>query len=138
MALLYEADYPAVRAALDVQLTSRELPDSVIGLPLYVGAAEAEILVRDPLAATRTGAAWQHIVNATVLLTAALLAPALPAITSERFSEYSYDRDVDWLALAAALRRRAETELAFVLTPTAPTVASRPTIFAVATGTRGQ
>lgn len=137
MALLTTADYPAIRAALDVSLTARDLPDSVIGLAIYVGAAEAEVLVRDPLAASRTGAEQQHLVNAAVFLTAALLAPALPDLTSEHFAEYSYNRNVDWLARAADLRRRFEAELAAVLAPDDAATYNRPTMFTAASGTRG-
>lgn len=137
MALLSAADYPAIRAAIDVSLTARVLPDSVIGLPIYVDAAEAEILTRDPLAESRTGAALQHVTNAAVLLTAALLAPALPGYTAEDFSEYSYQRKTDWATRAAELRKRAEAELAAVLEPENPTTASKPTMFTTAPGTRG-
>ena len=137
MALLSAADYPAIRAAIDVSLTARVLPDSVIGLPIYVDAAEAEVLARDPLAATRTGGELQHIQNAAVLLTAALLAPALPGYTAEDFSEYSYQRKTDWATRAAELRKRAEAELAAVLEPENPTTASKPTMFTTAPGTRG-
>lgn len=137
MALLTTADYPAIRAALDVSLTARDLPDSVIGLAIYVGAAEAEVLVRDPVAASRIGAEKQHLVNAAVFLTAAYLAPALPALTKERFAEYSYEQEVDWLARAADLRRRFEAELAAVLAPNDAATYSRPTMFTTAAGTRG-
>jgi len=137
MALLSAADYPAIRAAIDVSLTARVLPDSVIGLPIYVDAAEAEVLARDPLAESRTGAALQHVTNAAVLLTAALLAPALPGYTAEDFSEYSYQRKTDWATRAAELRKRAEAELAAVLEPENPTTASKPTMFTTAPGTRG-
>jgi len=138
MALLSAADYPAIRAAIDVSLTARVLPDTIIGLPIYVDAAEAEILLRDPLAESRTGAALQHVTNAAVLLAAALLAAAMPAYTAETFSDYSYQRKIDWAARAAELRQRAEAELAAVLAASAPTTYQRPTMFSVASGTRGQ
>lgn len=137
MALITATHYPAVRAALDVSLTAQVLPDATIALSIYHGAAEAEILARDPLAATRTGDELQHIQNAAVLLTAALLAAAMPAYTAETFSDYSYQRKVDWAARAAELRKRAEAELATVLEPENPTTASKPTMFTTAPGTRG-
>lgn len=137
MALLSAADYPAIRAAIDVSLTARVLPDTIIGLPIYVDAAEAEILLRDPLAESRTGAALQHVTNAAVLLAAALLAAAMPAYTAETFSDYSYQRKTDWATRAAELRKRAEAELAAVLEPENPTTASKPTMFTTAPGTRG-
>lgn len=137
MTLITATHYPAVRAALDVSLTVLVLPDATIALSIYHGAAEAEILARDPLAATRTGDELQHIQNAAVLLTAALLAPALPGYTAEDFSEYSYQRKTDWATRAAELRKRAEAELAAVLEPENPTTASKPTMFTTAPGTRG-
>lgn len=138
MALLSAADYPAIRAAIDVSLTARVLPDSVIGLPIYVDAAEAEVLARDPLAESRTGAALQHVTNAALLLVASFLAAAMPGYTAEDFSDYSYQRKDDWAARAAELRQRAEAELAAVLAASAPTTYNRPTMFTVASGRRGQ
>lgn len=138
MALLSSADYPTVRAALDVKLTAATLADATIALPIYLGAAEAEIVRRDPLAASRTGAALQHVKNACVLLCAALLAPAMPSLTGEDIGSYAYTRKaIDWPARAAELRLAAERELAAVLTPATVTTASRPTMFAVAAGGRG-
>lgn len=136
-ALLTATHYPAIRAALEVTLTSKELPDAVIALDIYLAAAIAEVLARDPLAESRTGAALTHVTNAGVLICAALLAPALPAITGEQTKNYQYSQKAtDWLALAAQLRKRADLELAAVLTPTEATP-SRPTMFARAPGRRG-
>ena len=105
-ALLTATHYPAIRAALEVTLTSKELPDAVIALDIYLAAAIAEVLARDPLAESRTGAALTHVTNAGVLI------------------------------CAAQLRKRADLELAAVLTPTEATP-SRPTMFARAPGRRG-
>ncbi len=138
MSLLSTSDFPAIRAALDVSLKTTTLSDAVIALPIYQGAAEAEVLARDPLAASRTGAALQHVVNAAIFLTAAYLAPALPALTAETIGKYSYQRDVDWTARAAELRARADAELAALLTPATAQKGSPPTMFGVASGRRGQ
>jgi hypothetical protein len=138
MALLDLPDYPAIRAALDVTLDAGLLPDALIGLPINVGAAEAEVLARDPAAATRTGVALQHVKNAAILLTAANLAPSLPAFTAQAFGSTSFQhKPVDWVARAAQLRQRADDELASVLQPAA-VAPERPTMFAVAAGRRGR
>jgi len=139
MSILSSADYPAIRAALDVKLTAATLPDATIALAIYLGAAEAEIVRRDPGAASRTGAELQHIKNACVLLCAALIAPALPRLTGEELGSYRYSQQaIDWTVRAAELRMAAERELAAVLTPSTVATASRPTMFAVAAGGRGR
>lgn len=138
MSLLSTSDFPAIRAALDVSLKTTGLPDAVIALPIYQGAAEAEVLAQDPVAESRTGAALQHVVNAAIFLTAAHLAPALPAITAETIGKVSYQRDVDWAARAGELRSRADAELAAVLAPSTAHRPTPPSMFAVASGRRGQ
>lgn len=132
------AQYPAVRAALDVSLDATTLPDATIGLAIYAGAAAVDVKRRDPAWATRTGDALQRLENAQVLFTAALLAPAVPAIEREQMQDYSYTRSkVDWTARAATLIERANEELAAVVTPTA-TTPGRPAFFSVAHGGRGR
>ena len=138
MSLLDAADFPAIRAALDVSLKAQTLPDATIALPIYQGAAEAEVLARDPLAESRAGAALQRVVNAAIFLTAAYLAPAMPALTAETIGKYSYERKTDWAARAADLRQRADVELAAVLTPDVARSPRPPSLFAVARGRRGQ
>lgn len=138
MSLLSASDYPAIRAALDVSLKATALPDAVIALPIYQGAAESEVLARDPEAENRSGAALQRVVNAAIFLTAAYLASALPTITAETVGRYSYQRDTDWGARAAELRQRADAELAAVLTPDAAARPLPPGMFAVASGRRGR
>jgi hypothetical protein len=111
--LLDASAYPAIRAALDVTLDSAVLPDATIALPLYLGLADLEVKRRDPDWATRAGDALQHLENAAVLLTAAYLAPAIPALTREKFPDYEY-----WgprppvTEQAKDLRARALAELA--------------------------
>lgn len=138
MPLLTAVDYPEVRAALDVSLTAVDLPDAIIALPIYEPAAEAEVLRRDPAAATRTGTQGQQIHIAAVLLTAALLAPQMPVIVREQDdSTYSVQRQpVDLAALAAQLQQRAIEALAVVLEVDQVTP-DRPTFFALASGRRG-
>jgi len=136
--ILTSADYPAIRAALHTSITDTILPDATIALDIYQGAAEAEIVRRDPDALTRTDDELTHIENAAVLLTAAFLAPAVELVQSEYIpgGGYRYQRpEVNWQDRAAVLRQRAETELAAVLTPTTVTSAARPTLFGKASRT---
>ncbi|MGN6814406.1 MAG: hypothetical protein ACTHMP_26365 [Thermomicrobiales bacterium] len=138
MAILTSDLYPAVRAALDLDLTADELPDSVIAMPIYAGAADSAVLARDPDALTQTGDALQHVKNAAVLFCAALLAPVVPQIVRERTPEYDYWlTKTEWTDRAPLLRGRAEEELAAYLLP-AETAAYRPTLFARASATRGR
>lgn len=134
-------DYPAVRAAIDVSLTAAVLPDDTIGLDVYVGAAEREVRLADPLAESYSGENMERVKAAAILLTAAALCPAIPRLTSERFADYQYGQQaVDWAALAEHLRRRARAELS-AITATDPTTRAstqRHRAFAVATGRRGQ
>lgn len=137
MGLLTAAEYSAVRAALDIQLTEDDLPDSVIEQPIYSGSAELEVLARVADAESKTGQAKRHLRNAVILLTAALIAPAMPNLTSENIGSYQYSRaGVDWLKRAEELRARGELELARVEEADA-TTPTRPTLFATVAGRRG-
>lgn len=137
MSLLTSADYDSVRAALDALLDCETLPDDVIALDLYAGAAERAVLARDPLAETRTGSALARVRAAAVLYAASYLAPVVPQLTSERFADYSYSRNgQDWAKLAASLRARADAELDTVLETRRS--AGALGVFTVARGRRGR
>jgi|GEM_PF-5253374 len=136
--LISSVNYPDIRAAIDIGLTDDILPDAVIALDVYVGAAERDVVSRDPFAETRTGAARVRVQAATVLFTAALLAPAIPQFTSEKLADYSYNRQTfDWHKLAAELRSRAVAEINQVIGATGQTVYDRPTMFTKVSGRRG-
>lgn len=140
MAILSPADYPAIRAALDVSLNAQQLPDATIEQDIFVGAAEAELLKRVPDAASRTGDDLKRVKRALVWLTAALLAPSVVRITSlsVQTRDLSYSRQTfDPDEKAAELRSRAESEIAMLLTPNEATP-SRPTMFTVVAGYRGR
>lgn len=140
MAILSSAEYPAIRAALDVGLNAQQLPDATIGQDIFVGAAEAELLRRVPDAASKTGDDLKRVKRALVWLTAALLAPSVVRITSlsVQTRDLSYSRQTfDPDEKAAELRSRAESEIAMLLTPNEATP-SRPTMFTVAAGYRGR
>src|SRR5262245_40663421 len=107
MALLQVADYPSVRAALDVRLAEGHFPsDQVIGLPIYAGQAEEAVLPRYPGAATAPPAAAPAVQRAVVYYTAALLCPAMPNLTAEDEAGYRYSAQArDWEARADELER---------------------------------
>jgi hypothetical protein len=138
MAILTSADYPAVRAAIEATLSVEQAPDAVIAMPIYVGAAEDEIARRAPDAITNPDPTVQATLKrAAIRLTAALLCPAIPSLTSERYGDQSYGRKAtDYLALAQSLRGQVDSDLA-LLDPVA-TAPTRPTMFTVATGRRGR
>jgi len=130
MALLTISDYPAVRAALDISLTSAALPDAIIELDLYAGAATRAIRARDPIAESRTGDDLARVQLAAVLWCAALLVPALPQIASETHGDDTYRRQTsDPLVFATELRGRAEAELAAVLNAGTGSRSPRPFAF---------
>jgi len=140
MAILSSTDYPSIRAALDVDLDSSNLPDSTIALDIYSGAADQLVYNRDPSADSRTGDDADRIKRAAIYFCAALLAPVVVRITSlaVQTRDVSYSRPVfDPAERAAELRALAEAEIDEVLTPTeeAP---GRPTMFDTAAGTRGR
>lgn len=138
MALLTSANWPEVRAALDVSLTTRQVPDAVIAYDLYSGRAMRRVVEQVPTAESMTGDNLQRCKNAAIFYTAAYLAPAIPNITRKSIgggdTEMAYD--IDWEARAANLLAAAAAELAEVLTPT-ETAAAMPLMFAVASGYRG-
>lgn len=140
MAILTSDDYPAIRAALDVSLDSSNLPDSLIALDIYSNHADQLVYERDPDADDRTGEDANRIKRAAVYFCAALLAPVVVRITSlsVQTRDVSYSRPVfDPEQRAADLRAMAEAEIDEILTPDeeAP---GRPTMFDVASGTRGR
>lgn len=116
MSLFTSADYPNVRAALDVNLDATTLPDSVIGLDVYHAAAELDVLQRDPDAASRVGEDGTRVKLAAMLLCAARLAPAVPRLVATEASGTSFRFETaDWTAVASGLRSQAEDLLAQVV-----------------------
>lgn len=135
MTILSSSDYPAIRAALDINLDATLLPDATIALAPFVGAAELEIARRDPNAATRTGDEATHIKLAAILLAAAYLAPSVPRLVSSSMSGVSFSmQQATWDQIAQRLHAEADRHLAVVLAESF----AGPTHFALATGTRGK
>jgi hypothetical protein len=138
VALLTTAEYPAIRAAIDVSLDSAALPDATIALGIYAGAAELDVISRDPLALSRTGAELAHVTNAAIYFCAARLIVALPQILRETFADHSYERgQTDIAQRAGELRALATAEIETVISPT-DTTPAMPTMFTVGTGDRGR
>jgi len=138
MPLLTSADYPAIRAAIEIGLDSTTLPDATIALDLYLGAGQRDVLAVDPLAESRSGTEQLHAQAAAVLFTAARLVGALPQIVSERFPDHEYTRNKwDAAARAGELRSLASAELDAYLDAGVVT-SDRPTFFATAHGRRGR
>jgi hypothetical protein len=136
--LLTSANYPAIRAAIDITLDTTSLPDAIIALDTFIGAGMRDVLLLDPLAESRAGTDLQHAQTAAILFTAARLVPALPQIVKEAFPDHSYERSrVDSAARAAELRQLAAAEIDAYLDPS-NAVSERPTRFAVASGRRGR
>jgi hypothetical protein len=131
MPLLSSGDYPAVRAAIDVSLDELSLPDSIVGLDIYAGTAERYI-------ASRTTGTAEAAKAAAIYYLAALLAPSIPNITSERDEMgLRYERKpVDWAERSSQLQARAEEQIDLANEVTTLS-GDRPTMFAVARGRRG-
>jgi hypothetical protein len=98
--ILTEADYPSVRRALDVSLdlgvtddAKRTLPNAVIEDPVFLDAAEAEVMRAYPPAGDVDALPIDeagHVRRWTILVTAARIAPRLPSLTSEGFADQSW------------------------------------------------
>ena len=142
MPYLTTANYPAIRAALDITLGADRLPDDVIASAAFHPAAEAEVARRlGTLAAAAEGQAGA--IRATILLTAARLLPALPNITQRALTDtritlapMAQDARVrQWRAEAS----REISALRVLLDPTATDALAGPaTVFTVAPGGRAQ
>lgn len=136
--LLPDTLYPAVRAAIDTSLGTADLPDSIIALDIYAGAAVRDVLAVDPTAASRAGDELAHAQAAAVYFAAARLVAALPRVTRESGNGYTLERrPADAGDLAASLRALASAELDAYLETDAAT-GDMPTMFRAAPGYRGR
>lgn len=115
MISLTVAEFPAVRAAIDITLDAKSLPDEVIGLPTYAGEAERWVLATDPASVLYTPGSDQYAQAqvAAIFACAAMLVPMVPMLTGETYGQaYRYTRkEVDQAALEASLWDRARTAL---------------------------
>ncbi len=139
MAILTSVDYPAIRAALDTELTAQQLTDAAIEQDIFLGAAEAQLLARVPTAASMTGEDGKRVKRALIWLTAAMLAHSVVRVTtmSIQTRDMSYSRQTfDPDEKAAELRRRAEVEIGALLEPAE--TRTRAPVFTLAPGSRGR
>lgn len=140
MPILTTVDYPAIRAALDSNLATTDLPNSMIAEPIFAPAAEAELLGRVPTAASMTGEDAARVKRALIYLTAARLAPSVVRVTSlsVQTRDLSYSRQTfDPAKKAAELRAAAEAELGALLVVAATEIGGPFTAFTLARGNRG-
>lgn len=145
--ILTTAEYPAIRAALDTQLTEANLPDSTLDLPIYVDAAVHDVRQAYEAAGSADDPADEadadnqaKISRAAIYFCAARLAPAVVRITSVQIAtrDGSYSRQTfDPEKRAAELQAMAAAELAPILEPS-ETTPNRPVMFALARGYRGR
>src|SRR5262245_32699571 len=123
--ILTSAEYPAILATLDTNLTGSngkgQIPDSVLDQPIYAPAAIQDVLDRHPTAASETDETKQkRITRAAIYFCAARLAPAAVRITSltVQTRDLAFSRQVfDPVKRAAELNQMAEEELSEVLEP---------------------
>jgi hypothetical protein len=150
MPLLTDQDqlkfYDAVRAAIDISLSGGSLPDDIIKMSIYQGAAENWVLARDPNAgnykeggSSPDAGKYSRVMNAVIYKTASLLCPAVPAITRDGLSsDEGYTRQaLDTATRAQELADLATAELSAYLVAE-PTTAVLPPFMSVARGYRGR
>lgn len=94
-------DYPAVRAAISINLSDATLPNETIALDIYKG--EAERMVNRQLTDEEVGAETQAAKSAAIYFAAALLIPAISQITREQIA----GGELEWKAWDAE-KRKAE------------------------------
>lgn len=123
---------------IDSTLTEVQLPDDVIGMSVFQGMAEKDVIRIYPAAATETDSEKiEHIQRATILLTASYIAPSIPSLQGEHLGNYQYRRiAIDSNALADRLRGLAEDELTQI-DPLDDDGEVIPIMFTTAIGPRG-
>jgi hypothetical protein len=95
-----------VRAAIDVSLDANTLPDSIINMAIYAGAALRFVVAR-------TLNSDEFARQALLFVTAANCMPAIPKIVSETIAGGSYSRQSeDWVKREAWLRTEADASIA--------------------------
>ena len=83
MALIGTAEYPSVRFAIDIRLTTVSLPDDVIDQPIFAPEANLDILEIIPDAESFTGNKLTRVKNATIYLTALKILPSVPHLIDQ-------------------------------------------------------
>lgn len=132
-------DHDQIRHAIDLSLDATVIPDAVIEGDAFLGGARDDLLELDEDAFTYAADTdeYRRAQRALWLLTAARLAPSVPAITQVTVGDTRFSREkVDYSKRAQELRAQAAGELAAYL-ETSGTVAL-PAMFARAEGFRGR
>ncbi|MGE0131872.1 MAG: hypothetical protein AB7U82_27630 [Blastocatellales bacterium] len=139
-AILTNAQYVEVRAAIGVDISARDLPDRIIKLDLYQGEAERWARKLDVDASTRTGDTLRQLQTAIVLKIASVIIKAMPHLLEESFAvgENSRRQEVDVDARAEELAMRALDTINGYLNPDNVTESALPVFFDKACGRRGQ
>jgi hypothetical protein len=129
-----------VRSALDLSLTTDDLPFTTIDRLIFTDPAREWVLARDPDAETyeQDSANWRRAQNAFTFRLAAEIAPSLPRILQERAAsgssvQFQREKVED---LVARLLAKASAELAAYLEESGYPVPSFT--FGAASGTRGR
>lgn len=123
MPILTVADYPAIRATIDVTFSKTDLPDDVIKLDIYSGAADDDVISRVSDAESKTGDDAKKVKRAAILFCAARLIPAVfqaeSVTTNTRDLNYSKPT-FDPVKRKAELIEMAEDQLADMADRTDP------------------
>jgi hypothetical protein len=107
--LLDVSDAKEVRAAIGTQVTPADVTDDLVMLDVYAGVATDRVLEwRDSLAPTLPDAD-PRLRRAAIYLTAALIAPTVPHLLSERTPDYQFQQQAlpDPTARVAQLEQEA-------------------------------
>jgi hypothetical protein len=138
--LLTDAESPSIRAAIDITLSPKNLPDAVVALPQYRDEAVRWVRRQDANVDTYSPDSdeFKQAQVAAIYACAALLVPFVPNLTGETYgSDYRYTRkEVDANALMAYLWKRAGEAIG-ENNPAPVTETPHRTIFTKACGRRG-
>ena len=113
MGILTVEDYVEIRALIDTQIDADVLPDSVIEMDVFLGAAEDDVLAEVPDAASKVNGELRRIKRAITCYTAAYLVESYLPYSYGRLGEiwFTRTREVGPAELAQRLLLRAEQDL---------------------------
>jgi hypothetical protein len=142
--LLTPAQYADVRAAIQVDLTADDLPDSIIGQDQFAGAAERDVLriaqqapSNVPMPPGRGTPEFQMLVTASVQFCAARLMHSIPSMRMEMFADSRFmQQPMDWDKRAMQLVQRGMGSIAGSLNLSLADLLF-PSAMALANGGRG-
>lgn len=136
MSILEETDFPAIRAAIDIELDKTVLPDATIALPIFQGEGEYIFATAVAAAVPPVDTTLQTSKNACIYYIAALLSLKLSQYVSETFQEYRYQKtQIPQDQLAFSLFAQGDTQVARLL-GLDEALATAPNLLRVAHGRR--